>query len=1267
MNENRPVEWTAQQDQAISARGRNVLVTASAGTGKTAVLSARAVSLVADAATCPNVTNMLVLTFTDAAAEQMRLRIARRLREEFDRTHDRRLMRQLTLLQGADISTIHAFCKRLITENFHELSLDPAFRVVDGDEAMLLKVEVLDRAVEWAWHQSQLVAGLGQLLRRRNLRDASGFLGNIIRVNDFLDTVVSREAWYRRAYELAESGDPLTGPLGEAQRGIVKDRIETILMRLYKARKLHEDHAAGGPWGVELEESLIRPIAECLRRLDSGDWNGCVEIIRTFEKTRAPQLRGFPEGVRELIKGLRDDAVSDFLHLQELAVVSPDYMDVVGRAANEQTRILVEVVEKFNRLYAQRKAALNGLDFADLEHHALRLLTTENAETGQRVPSPTALALRDRYKYIFVDEYQDINPVQQAILDTFSSGNNVFVVGDVKQSIYAWRGAEPTIFVERLRAAGASPDNVLDLRIPLNRNFRSVRGILDFVNKIFGRIMTATLAHVDYDEDARLHPPEVQIPEPESAAAPVVEMHILDESSLDSAGAADEGEGDGSSAAVDRIHGRQRQVALIAQRIRELVGSDSQPGMQIYDKDTQTFRSVRYGDIVILMRSLAKKANDYVEILRLAGIPVSSDATAGYFETTEINDVLCLLKVLDNPQRDIDLAAVLRSPFFSFDDTELAELRLDGAASSAADFHACVVQYLEAGPNATLREKLKGALDTLAQWRTLARRGLLADLLWRIYHETQYVAFVQALPNGQTRKANLLKLHDRAVQFEGFASSAGVPSVTRFVAFLEKLQEAGQDWAPAEPSAPGNAVRILSVHKSKGLEFPIVFLAELESRFNIRDLWADVVMDARHTLGLQVIEPRSNAKFSSLAHQVISEDKRHITLAEEMRILYVAMTRARDRLILTASQKGTECGRILEKGFWLADGTIPDWLLKDAKSLLEWVLYGLADQRLLHEAFDTGLADRMTGDGLFSLAVYGGEQLHQFSQFVLRLRGRKAEVPAAVEEMPLPEPQDTRLWSRLKNRLNWSYPFAAAVQEPAKRSVTELTHQGDEFTRMEVSHALERQPAALAPPDQEVPEDVRMIGTATHLLLSLLDLTEPITYETVVRMRDQLVSEGAMTAAVGDHIDPGGVVAFFESELGALVRHQRNTVWREWPFTFRLPGSELTLTDGLAEVPRSEATPPAAGGTSGEKGIFRVASEDFTVVQGIIDVLVWTPGGLVIIDYKTDNVAGEALQRRTEAYRGQIELYARAAHEILRHPVLGKWLYFLAPRQAVRL
>ncbi len=497
----------------------------------------------------------------------------------------------------------------------------------------------------------------------------------------------------------------------------------------------------------------------------------------------------------------------------------------------------------------------------------------------------------------------------------------------------------------------------------LNYNFRSVKGILDFVNKVFGRIMTREVAHIDYDEASMLRPApdaatsrKTEDRRQRTAVSPSQLWSCTSLMSETTAGAAldeEEAESNGRQRQGSALRWsvrrerriakrrltmpteefarsstrRQRQAALIARRIREIVGVETgRAEFQVQDRQTGDYRDVQYRDIVILMRSLAKKANDYVEILRLAGIPVSCDATAGYFEATEVRDMLSLLKVLDNPQRDIELATVLRSAFFQISDTELAKIRLHGREKSKhANFYACAAGYAEDGPEDGLRDKLKQIFGQLEQWRSLARRGHLASLIWRIYRHSGFLAFVSALPNGQARKANLLRLHDRAVQFEGFASNTGIASLTRFVDFLERLQEAGQDWAPAQPgSAAGNAVRILSVHKSKGLEFPVVFLAELETEFNKRDIYADLIADAGDAVGLQVIEPRSNTRLRSLAHEVISEKRLATTLAEEMRILYVATTRARDRLILTASQKRTDCGKILANGLLLGGDTIGD-------------------------------------------------------------------------------------------------------------------------------------------------------------------------------------------------------------------------------------------------------------------------------------------------------------------------------------------------------
>ena len=1274
MTADKHVQWTDQQQKAILARGRNVFVTASAGTGKTAVLSGRCVSIVADGTLCPEVLNMLVLTFTEAAAEQMHARIAQQLREAFQQTRDPHLLRQLVLLQGANISTIHSFCKRLITEHFHRLSLDPSFRVIDSDEAMLLKGEVLEETLEWAWRQNHLVQGLHELLQRRDLRGSDGFLGSVIRLSDFLEGVVSTDHWCDRARWLAEQIDPLNSELGGKQQQMIRERLGTVVAQLRLARRLYEDEVPKGDWGHKLQVDLLEPIVACLDLLEAKNWAGCAAGIRRFCKPRLSTPKGLSDTLTEVVCELRKSAVEAFLDLNHLALLNPEYLDVVGRSTSLQTRILIELVRQFNRLYAQRKSKLNGLDFADLERCALRLLTMEDPAGERLDPSETALALRSRFKYIFVDEYQDINPVQQAILDALSSGNNVFVVGDVKQSIYAWRGAEPTIFLSQLRPASADPRaGALGLRVDLNYNFRSAKGILDFVNKVFGRIMTREIAHIDYDETSMLRPaPDCGLPiadcglkekdrstlQPAEGGRPIVELHILDERGHNRN--SHDGEDDAAPNPQSEISNpqledlalvnpRQRQAALIARRIREMVGADTgRAEFQIQDKHSGAFRDVEYRDVVILMRSLAKKANDYVEILRLAGIPVSCDTTAGYFEATEVHDMLALLKVLDNPQRDIELATVLRSAVFGLTDTELARIRLFGREKSRhANFCACALWYKEEGPNRDLRDKLTRVFEQLDEWRSLARRGHLASLIWRIYRRSGLLAFVSALPNGQARKANLLKLHDRAVQFEGFASNMGVASLTRFVDFLERLREAGQDWAPAQPgSAAGNAVRILSVHKSKGLEFPVVFLAELETGFNKRDVYADLIADTDDAVGLQVIDRRSNTKLRSLAHEVISERKQAASLAEEMRILYVATTRARERLILTASQKRTDCGRVLANGLLLAGDTVPAWLLRPARNALEWVLYGLSDQRVLHQAFGTDLAAAQE-QNLFDFHLHDGEGLKDLSRLVLTLRASKAKAAFFTRGQTSAEPEGQRLLAQVTSTLNRPYPFAYAVRLAAKSSVTKLTHQDDMFVQRDYSEALDRQPVALASAGLEASgsRHAKRIGTAAHLVISSLDLRRPVTLAVIEKTRDRLVKEGAIPADLAGSVDTEGILAFFETKLGALARDKRNTVWQEWPFTFGLPASECN----------SPAAQPSR------------TAEEIIVVQGVIDLLVQTPEGMSVIDFKTDHVTGAEVDRRAQAYHGQLQLYARAAAAIRRDKVCETWLYFFTPRQAVQV
>jgi ATP-dependent helicase/nuclease subunit A len=1248
------IKWTDQQKRAITARGSDVFVAASAGTGKTAVLSGRCASIVSDKSVCPDVWSILVLTFTDAAAEQMRARIAEQLRLAFLQTADPHLRQQLLLLQAADISTIHAFCKRLITEYFYKLSLDPTFRVIDADEARLLEGEVLDKTIEWAWQQSNLVPALEQLLWRRDLRTNDGFLFKVIELSDFLDGVVSRQSWCDKASLLAEAANPSATDLGQKQKQIVADRLQHALGRLRHVDNICKNVGVEAGWSEKFQRTFIEPVKQCIETLQRGDWDACVQQVQMFRKSpRFYKPESLKQSIAELVSSTVKKATSALKDLNELAILNPDYLDRIGTGVSQQTRVFIELVKKFDQLYAQAKRSLNCLDFADLEHHALKLLSRTDPDIDELMPAETALMLRRKYKYIFVDEYQDINSVQQAILKMLSSKGNVFTVGDIKQSIYAFRGAEPEIFANDLQLASVDSENAPDgLRVDLNKNFRSAKGILDFVNAVFSRIMTSSFAKIDYDDSAKLRSARGAelAGQPSSGSEHVVEFHILDETDAKE-DLQEEKSGD-SGEEWDVISKRQRQAAFIAQQIRKMVGADSgESRLQIYDETQGCLRDVQYRDIVVLMRSLVRSANDYVEVFRLAGIPVSCQSTAGYFQTTEISDVIALLKILDNPQRDIELAAVLRSPLFNLSDTDLAKIRLHSKAKGySTDFYNCVRQYCESAPDKALAYRLRDVLAQIEKWRTDARRGELAELIWQIYRQSGYLSIVSALPNGQARRANLLKLHDRAIQFEGFATSAATPSLTRFVRFIERLLETGQDWSPAEPeNAAGNAVRILSVHKSKGLEFPVVFLAELQTAFNKRDINADIIADTDGTLGMQIIDRVSNSKLRSLAHEVVAEKKLSTALAEEMRILYVATTRAKDRLILISSEKKANCAHIITDGFFFGSNPISHWQLRDCQNPLQWLLYGLSNQKVLHDAFDTNLGRMAKDDGLFIFKLHGRAEIEKLSNYVLGLRSEKSPRKIQPLKSSFRKPAQTELLSRLKSSLAWSYRFANASLLPAKSSVTQLTHRGDEYVKFDYSQALDRQPAAFLGGKlfQVGPAAARLIGTATHIVISQLDLTGFITEKRIENTKKRLVAEGAIAEDIAEYVCTTSIMAFFDSELGQLVLDKRNVVRREWPFTFSLPASQWENLPLKMDV--------------------RYETRDTIIVQGVIDLLIRSQQGLVVIDFKTDNVTAAQVHERAQLYHQQLELYSKAASAIFNDRVVAEWLYFLTPCCAIQL
>lgn len=1204
MSSNSP-QWTPQQKLAIQARGRNILVTASAGTGKTSVLSKRVVDILCDTTDKTDVLQILVLTFTEASAEEMKSRIADELRKAARTTGSPFLRHQLLLLDAAHISTIDAFCKRIITENFYILGIDPTFRIIDPDEQKLLKSELLDETIEDAWQSEDLSGALAELLIDRNvLSSTAGFLGNIYNVNGFLGSVMSPADWQLKANELTEVQSLYGSTPAQAQERIILEKLVQCGSMIEHAIMLDEMFTGTAHWSEYINNEYLATVILATEKLLAGN-KDYINHISEFAPARfKSKPKGFDDDIKDMIKGTLDKAKKTLNDLKELALINPLYEETVLPAANLQTKTLLELISRFNQRYAETKQNLNCLDFADLEHLMLKLLKD----------SPrTAAALKSKFKHIFVDEYQDTNFLQQGILENIARDNNVFVVGDVKQSIYAFRQAKPEIFLNLLKESTDKIDKLNDsdkpLRVDLSDNFRSRKQVLDFANLIFERIMTEDVAAVEYDEKAILKagfnydPPK---------CPPCVELDLIDEDGNDRS---------------EGISQSQRQAAFIAERIKQIVTPEtSDEQITVFDKDANAYRRPTYGDVVILMRSPSTTVNDYLEILRLSGIPVVSQSSSGYFEATEISDMVSLLKLLDNPQRDIELAAVMRSPLFNFSDTDLALIR-EGCQNPKASFYDCLIKYAGNGEDINLQGNVNGFLESLTAWRTGACRGSLADLVWGIYRRTGYISFVSALPGGKQRKANLLKLHDRAIQFEGFSTNASSASLTRFVEFIEKLSDENHDWAPAQPdNTAADAVRIMSVHNSKGLEFPIVFLAEINKQFNTRDIVSECLIDDDNTIGLKVIDPDTKEKSASIGHQIIAAEKRKTLYAEEMRILYVAVTRARERLILTASAKQKPSTSIIQNCAALGSEPLKDWQIQSAKSHLDWILLALGNQKKLQKAFGVESAGPSDSD-LFALNIPNANTLNES---VKELRQKQAD----QKNQKLTSPEAVKLlMSKVKDSLSWQYPFAYAAQSHAKMSVSELTHRDDEFSQMDFSNALGALPKSLKAENKQTKADPRQIGTATHLIIEKLDLSCPVTLQTVKLLADDLAAQDFIDAQTAGAINHEGIVKFFQSELGKLTTDPVNTVMREWPFIYGLPAELLD------------------GNSKGE----------IIVVQGIIDMIVDTPEGLVIIDFKTDNVTASGVEERSKIYHKQINLYAIAASEILNKKVTSKHLYFLRP------
>ncbi len=1279
MSEAAAARWTPEQEQAITAGGTHILVAAAAGAGKTATLVERVIRRLTDPVAPLDVDRLLVVTFTEAAAAEMRQRLAAALHKGLAQDPENTvLQRQLALLGRAAISTLHSFCLGLVRQYFYRLGLDPALSVMNEHEALLLRREVLDDLLTERFDEEADGPFYALLEHFADGGDGEGLKELILTVYDYVQSLPWPKQWLDAAVARFEvpPDTPISAlPWWEPLRRHCTLELTRAATALAEAGRLCRRPGGPAAYGDVLARDLERVEAA---RQASGDWDelaAAVTAATGFD--RLPPLRkgNADEALQEQAKALRDQARKAVKALQETYFDRPAAAWVADLPAMApHLRTLADLVLQFDAAFRTAKVQQGAVDFNDLERYCLQVLLDPEAPAGELLPSDVARELRGRYAEILVDEYQDINAVQDAILtlvarDGQDGPANRFMVGDVKQSIYRFRHADPSLFLAKYQTyrnwqpAGDEANAATGARIVLGANFRSRAGVVDAVNFVFRQILTAGVGELDYDAAAELvcraaYPPEPGAPAAaDTPAGPPVEVHLLDRdfdftaapAPDDEDEAAAEATAAGAAAAeLAELSALEREARLVAQRIRTLVdGTDTQPPLLVWDREAGEYRPVRYRDMVILLRATSGRANLFLEALGRAGVPAYAQLSTGYFAATEVEVILSLLQIMDNPGQDIPLAAVLRSPIVGLSSADLARIRL---AAPGGSFYEAVIAAGRGQDRPDLAAVLSRFLQALEQWRTAARRKPLSEVLWQIYGETGYLRYVGGMPGGAQRHANLIALYDRARQFDQFARQG----LFRFLRFIERLQEGEADLGTAPALGEGeDVVRILSIHRSKGLEFPVVFVADLGKSFGRQDQQGDLLLQRRLGLGPRRLDPEQRAKWPTLAFHAVRQAIRLEALAEEMRILYVALTRARERLILVGSCRDLEArcrswGAAAAHRGW----PLPEATLAAAESYLDWLGPALARHAAaapLQAAAGVGEpADPQVAADPSRWELYLWDAAAQLGL-------PAAEAAATAEEQPdwerigalapLDRPIASDVPDQLARIFAWRYPFAPVVHRFAKLSVTELKGHFDPNAEQPLPNSakpqtvgqIDRRPRFLQTTRRTLtPAE---FGTLMHLVLQHLDLARPLDPAGVANQVGELVQRELLLPGQAEAVDTAAIAAFFASPLGQRICARPEQVRREVSFTLGLPAAEV-----YPDLPPE------------------VAAGETIVVQGMIDLLLEEADAFLLVDYKTDRREPE---QAATAYREQVTLYRRAVQEILGKPVREAYLHFLTSNQSV--
>ena len=1180
--ETKAVRWTKQQQQAISAREGTVLVSAAAGSGKTAVLVQRVIDILTDKTRPVDANRILVVTFSNAAAQEMRTRIEKRLLELIAQNPtDTYLIRQKALLSASHISTVHSFCLDLVRANFHLLNISSDFRLGGENEIKLLEEDIAQETIEYNYeHNDGRFSELVELVSSG--RDDRSLLDVLRRLYAFVRSHPFYREWLEEKLmmydEQVSVGDSVWG---QVIRNYALDAVDYAQSQLRRAVDIIAEDSSMTKAYLSCFEADLASFEAMRNILHTGSWDEICQQTKNFTFPRLGSLKGeYDNESKELVQGIRKTAkgIAEELKDKLFCTDEAGFLEDI-RFLRPKIETLFSLVLDYDRRLLKEKRERNLLDFSDLEHFAVELLV--DFSDGVRKKTPLAEELAQTYSYVLVDEYQDTNATQDMIFQSVSQKDNLFMVGDVKQSIYRFRQAMPEIFIEKRNTFHEYDGEHYPARIVLSHNFRSRKEAAEAINYLFGMLMSTEVGEIDYDQSEELFP-AAEYPDKEDADT---EVCIVENAS-------------------EELSDQRAEAYFTACRIKEMLKS----GFTVSDKGQ--LRPIEPGDICILLRSMKNRAEIYSSALSRQGIEVWTDTRAGFLSSTEVSTALSILRAVDNPLMDICLTAAMMSPVYGFSSDDMAVIRMKDRNAHLYSNCQMIASGQELTEEEAKRQPLcKKFMDSFAELRQIASSSPAHRLIQRLLEVTGLWDIVLAMKNGEIRQANLRLLIEYAQEYE----AGGQKGISGFLRFVDRMLERGEDWSCAgSVTDSAEAVRIMSIHRSKGLEFPVVFLCDTSKRFNTQDLNSNMLLHSQMGFACCARDFKTRKQYPTVPMEAVKLELSRSQLSEEMRILYVALTRAKEKLVITMVQKD-----LSKKIFgWTTAmnerGKLSPYVVRTAASFADWILMSM----IFHPDFgDLCRENNCCPEGA------GGPVNCRIIPTVCRIEEETQE--EAGEELLLTHvPQEEQLIT-IRELCRDSYPDKAAREIVTKLSVSQVVQK-----KGYQDAAFSREPAFLTRKDAGELSSAQK-GTAMHAFLSRADHQRA--QQNLKQEISRLCAEGYLTKAQGESLDTDQIQQYYSSPLFARISSAKQ-VRMEFPFQAQLGREDL-------------------------EGVIPNIGEHRITVQGVADLIFEEEDGLVLVDFKTDKAENPGIL--VYRYRSQLELYAKMIEILTHQKVKEKIIYSL--------